>query len=192
MTAGEAVFLARHHGLPTRLLDWTANALFALYFACVADQEKDGKVWAMLPRSGTVDFDAFELANLKSERDLFGYLVKQSESVVGSAGTSDSDSIKIVHPFFNSPRLLAQDGAFTIHSNPWKSLESYAEEGKKFAKDDLDVDTLYRWLIPVRRKVDIIKELSGLGITHRSLFPDLDGVAKSLWETEVLWSRDRV
>jgi hypothetical protein len=39
--------------------------------------------------------------------------------------------------------------------------------------------------------VGIIEELSGLGITERTVYPNLDGLAKSLWETEVLWGADQ-
>jgi hypothetical protein len=189
MTAGEAIFMARHHGLPTRLLDWTANALFALYFACNADrkedQEKTGRVWAMRRRAGTEDqdLDAFRLARCKDEEKLFNHLATDGGKV-----RDPSDAIRIVYPFYNSPRLLAQDGAFTMHSNPWRSIEWF--KGKPFKKGNLDIETLYCWRVPAERKVNILKELSNLGITQRSLFPDLDGVARSLWETEVLWKGD--
>jgi hypothetical protein len=185
MSAGEAIFLARHHGLPTRLLDWTANPLFALYFACVGErkeeQEKVGTIWAMHRRPGTDDgdLDAFELARRESEALLF-------EHPVDGEGERPPDAIRIIYPFYNSPRLLAQDGAFTIHSSPWRSIESYV--GEPFEAGNLDIEKLYCWSIPAECKAKIVKELSGLGITQRSLFPDLDGVARSLWETEVLWN----
>jgi len=173
LAAGEAIFLARHHGLPTRLLDWTANALYALYFSCYQDWNNPGRVWALVRRETEEhDLDAFKLASVQGERELFDQF--------------RAPSIKIVHPIFNSPRLLAQDGAFTIQSNPRKPIESFA--GVPFEEKNLDVEALYWWAIPRRHKTRIIKDLSGLGITHRTVFPDLDGVARSLWETEVLWS----
>lgn len=184
LTAGEAIFVARHHGLPTRLLDWTANALFALYFAVrrepqASEKSKpDGKIWAMA-YSQTWGLDAFKLAKYENEAELFEHRV---------SGRKDCHSIKIVYPLFNTPRLLAQDGAFTFHSHPSKSLEEYESEGQKFIREELDIEVLFWWHIVGDKKNDIIKQLSGLGITERSVFPDLDGVARSLLETAVLWS----
>ncbi len=115
VSAGEALFLARHYKLPTRLLDWTANALCALYFACVANPEKPAKVWAMhRPQRGENDIDPFEVDRQTNEKALFEFL-----------GPPSPDYMKIIFPFYNSPRLVAQDGAFTIHSDPWRSIESY-------------------------------------------------------------------
>jgi hypothetical protein len=171
---GEALFIARHYGLPTRLLDWTANALYALYFATVAHPGSDGVVWVLLQRESEYleefAIDPFELAKWTEEK-LFD--------------PSSAHQIKIVFPIFNSPRIVAQDGVFTLHTEPRRALETCKDV--KFKRGDLDIRALYRWRIKSSVKSRVISELSGLGITHRMVYPDLDGIARSLWETHVLW-----
>ena len=168
--AGYALFLARHHGLPTRVLDWTANVLYALYFACTEHCDCDGRVWAFRQRGYKGVLDAFDLVE-QDEKTLFA---------------SEPLRVKVVHPVFNSTRLVAQEGGFTLHSDPLTSLEDLA--GKDFSRGNLDIEQLYCWPVPSRYKPALLKELSGLGISYRSAFPDLDGIAKSLWHTEVIWN----
>jgi hypothetical protein len=182
VTPGEALFLARHHKLSTRLLDWTANALSALYFACARHLDKNAKVWVMhRPAPSDIDplndTDPFEFAGQTDEKALFKFL-----------GPPTLDYLKIIYPFYNSPRLVAQDGAFTVHSDPWKPVEKYVDVD--FDCRNLHIEGFYFWCIPAAAKIGIIEELSGLGITERTVYPDLDGLAKSLWETEVLWGAD--
>ena len=179
MSEWEALLLARHHGLPTRLLDWTYSPLAALFFACTDHFKLDGEIWAITKHDGNEHFINVVSAG-PSDKGPFEY--------GGSARVRQKrkcpDAVKIVVGFDVSPRIQMQRGIFTLHSNPFKQLDSYA--GAEFQKGLLDVSCLYHWIIKAEKKAVIINELEEMGINTRMFFPDLDGLAKELWQTEVL------
>ena len=181
----DALFLARHHSLPTRLLDWTRNPLAALYFACVCHQDQDGDVWAIARHEDTGhDLDVLRLSLSPRRQDgPLGLYGKPRPERAG--GKRTHDAVKIVHPFYNSPRIVSQDGAFTLHSRPSRTLDSYA--GTLFRNGRLDIARLFRLSVSSHGKRKIVAELDVLGVNKRTLFPDLDGIAQGLWEAETLW-----
>ncbi len=176
----KALFVARHYGMPTRLLDWTANALYALYFAAIGHPNEDGAIWAMRQRDDVVALNPFEIASISAEEDLL------RPQPADAANRRPRDQVKVIFPIFNSPRIVAQDGLFTLHSSPHVPLEEYA--GRPMPVEDFDIESLCRWRIRSDRKPRIVRELNGLGISQRIVFPDHEGITRSLWETDVLWT----
>lgn len=145
---------AQHYGVPSRLLDWTTNPLKALFFAVedAAHATADGVVWAYTPMYWSDD-------PLKettfSEEDLTCFYPKQL-----------------------NPRIIAQEACFVAFpmpktTAPLKSMES--KDADYHAIDDLE-----RITIPAKSKASLLRELRFLGMTHRSLYPDLQGLALNI------------
>ncbi len=87
----EWLALAQHHGLATRLLDWTENALVAVFFAVDSHPEDDGAVYS---------FHTDEL-------------VRHNE--LSTTSPFSVDKVGRYRPYHVTARLRAQRGLFTIH-----------------------------------------------------------------------------
>jgi hypothetical protein len=168
--------LMQHHGMPTRLLDWSESALIGLYFAVTGQEAEDGELWVMQPAAlNSVSCDTNVIVaghhpGVKKlalqARSLEGFW--ESRHVTSSECPTGPISI---FPDLKFDRQTNQCSAFTIHPIPNNSngIEQLVEH-----------PLLARYVIPAAHKGGIRDSLASLGLSHRTLFPDVDGLCKSL------------
>ena len=164
----------RHHGVATRLLDWTETLGVALYFAL------DGATDADRPRLWLLNPWRLNEENWHGLRDLVlpKYLGRYRDRVnyedygeflqnYEPPGMELARPVTIYPNHLNS-RLHAQRGYFTMHGDLSDSLDLLNPDCVGFVDIPEDV------VEPARRF------LSVAGIDDYLMFPDLDGLARDL------------
>jgi hypothetical protein len=180
----DVLFHMQHHGVPTRLLDWTSVFGVALYFALLEHQTDVSRVpcvWIMNPYA--LNHQAWEKHRLFSPK----YLARDDEAdrsyEYGEVlldhkpkhwkGRLGWQTPLAIYSLQRSERMFAQGGVFTIHgTDPRPINEIFSDRADILKKVEVPEDA-----IPAAQEF-----LTMAGIVHRQMFPDLDGLARSLRE----------
>jgi hypothetical protein len=169
--------LAQHHGLPTRLLDWSYSPLVAAHFATANAEryDRDGVVWCvnfvethrylpetlrkLLEREGS---EVFTVELLDSATDTLGDFVR----------LADEPFVAFLEPPSFDERILGQWALFAVMSDPAARFDEWLERHP-------DV-TARRVVVPADLKWEVRDRLDMAGINERTMFPGLDGLSRWL------------
>lgn len=151
-TDWDLLAIAQHHGMPTRLLDWTRSPLAALWFTVRKPAKKGhGVIWVYEP----------------SEAD---FIKRPETSSPFTPGLT-----KVFEPRHVNPRIRVQAGVFTVHKPTGRGSRFI-----HFERNSNQKSKLRRILIPGREFSELRYQVDRCGINDAVLFPDLDGLAANI------------
>jgi len=170
--------VAQHHGLPTRVMDWSVSPKVAAHFATYEEEhyDQDGAIWCVdvvkamellppdlreiLDTESAVLFSVEMLDVIKSLDD-FDALLQHGEFVV----------------FFEPPSL---DDRIINQNAVMSAMPGVRLDLRKFLSQPANKEIFYRIVIPKGLKWELRDKLDQNNVTERMLFPGLDGLSRWL------------
>ncbi|MCP3943236.1 MAG: FRG domain-containing protein [Desulfobacteraceae bacterium] len=189
--------LMQHYGAPTRLLDFSHSFYVAAYFA-LENAIKDAAIWAvnllaLTKRSGQHSGVDTGKENIDRTNQRHIQIVNEYISKDREEKTIKPQLALQVEPERLHERLLIQQGFFLFPCDIGKNFEevftaafkhetSAITKAGKLASDDQDLykHPLVKIILPQKIRDEAIKNLMKMNISAATLFPGLDGFAKSM------------
>src|SRR5439155_26542765 len=171
----EVLVAAQHHGLPTRLLDWTYSPLVAAHFATVDPSAgTDRAIWRLDWKQVHRHFGLPELAlPIQDLEGMFGQERKFIPWSLFAPGNREKPFACMLEQPSLDARIVAQSATFTLCSDKRQPFDRFLEQyglGQALTK----------FVIPAGEAARLRDQLDLVSVDERRLFPDLDGVAAHL------------
>lgn len=168
------IALAQHHGLPTRLLDWTYSPLVAVHFCCadLRDMGTDGAVWTIdyhhaheLLSDNLRDLLAAQGAHVFTDEMLSREIQSLEELATQDPGRDGQ--VLFFEPPSISARIVNQYACFSVQVGACEPMNDWLTRHPELWK---------KVIIPAQLKWEVRDKLDQSNITERVLFPGLDGL----------------
>ncbi len=169
--------IAAHHGLPTRLLDWTNSPHIAMHFATIelTRYDKDGVIWCADQHQIRRQYLPVALRHALERESAAVFTVdilyRLADSLEAFDHLSQIPFVIFLEPPALDERIVNQFALFSMMSSPTARLNDWMMQHP---------DTFRRIIIPAELKWEVRDKLDQMNITERILFPGLDGLSNWL------------
>lgn len=173
------LIIGQHHGLPTRLLDWSYSPLVALHFATSGEalaemEDEDCAVWAIdIEEINSLLPEKYQC--MLEERSAYLFTVDMMNDLVESLGNYDEDmgedSMVLLEPPSIDQRIISQYSYFSVIPAGIRNLEGFL---------DSRTNNTVKYVIDRSLKWRVRDMLDQMNINERVVFPGLDGLASWL------------